>query len=78
MDDPTGPMRTSSWPPPPATVVQHQPGIIPDVSSPTTEAPPLMFNLDNNYSSWDEAYVEPTWSITANHSAQMCQNMLRM
>jgi hypothetical protein len=58
-------------------VVQHQPVIIPDVSSPTTEAPPAMLNLDDNYSSSDEAYIEPAGSITADHSAQRHKKILK-
>jgi len=70
MDNHSGPKRTTSQPPPPPTVVQHRPVIVPDVSSLTTEAPPAMLNLDNNYSSSDEAYIEPARSITAGHSAK--------
>jgi hypothetical protein len=40
------------------------------VSSPTTEAPPAMLNLDDNYSSLDEAYIEPAGLIMADHSAK--------
>ena len=58
-------------------VVQHRPVIIPDVSSLTTEAPPAMLNLDDNYSSLDEAYIEPAGSITAGHSAKRRKKMLK-
>jgi hypothetical protein len=51
-------------------VVQHQPVIIPDVSSSTTEAPPAMLSLDDNYSSSGKAYIELAGSITADHSAK--------
>jgi len=79
MDDHSGLKRTSSRPPPPPppTVVQHRPVIIPDVSSPTTEAPPAMLNLDDNYSSSDEAYIEPAPSITADHSAKWRKKTLK-
>ena len=70
MDNHSGPQRTPSQPPPPPTVVQHRTVIVPDVSSLTTEAPPAMLNLDDNYSSSDEAYIEPARSITAGHSAK--------
>jgi len=70
MDNHSGPKRTSSQPPPPPTVVQHRPVIVPDVSSLTTEAPPTMLNLDDNYSSSDEAYIELAGLITAGHSAK--------
>jgi hypothetical protein len=76
MDDHSGLKCTSSQPPPPPTVVQHQPVIIPDVSSPTTEVPPAMLNLDNNYSSSDKAYIEPVRSITTDHSAKRCKKTL--
>jgi len=78
MDDHSGPKRTSSQPPPPPpTVVQHRPDIIADVSSPTTEAPPAMLNLDDNYSSSDEAYIEPAGSITPDHSAKWHKKTLK-
>jgi hypothetical protein len=77
MDDHSGLKRTSSQPPPPPTVVQHQPVIISDVSSPTTEAPPAMLNLDNNYNSSDKAYIEPAGSITADHSAKRHKKTLK-
>jgi len=70
MDNHSGPKCTSSKPPPPATVAQDRPVIIPDVSSLTAEAPPAMLNLDDNYSSSDEAYIEPAGWITAGHSAR--------
>jgi len=41
-----------------------------DVSSLTTESPPAMLNLQDNYSSSDEAYIKPAGSITAGHSAR--------
>jgi len=78
MDDHSGSKCTSSRPPPPPTVVQHRPVIIPDVSSPTTEAPPAMLNLDDNYCSSDEAYNEPASSITADHSAKQCKYLLHV
>ena len=78
MGDHSGPKCTSSQPPPLPTVVQHRPVIIADVSSPTTEAPPAMLNLDNNYSSSDEAYIEPAEAITADHSALGCKKMLHV
>jgi hypothetical protein len=59
MDNHSGPKRTSSQPPPPPTVVQHRPVIVPDVSLLTSEAPPAMLNLEDNYSSSNEAYIEP-------------------
>jgi len=77
MDNHSGPKRTSSQPPPPPTVVQHQLVIIPDVSSLTTEAPPAILNLDNDYSSSDEAYIEPAWSITAGHLAKRHKKTLK-
>jgi len=77
MDDHSGPKHTSSHPPPPPTVVQHRPVIIPDVSSPTTEAPPAMLNIDDNYSSSDKAYIERAGSITADHSAKRCKKTLK-
>ena len=77
MDDHSGPKRTSYRPPSPPTVVQHRPVIIPDVSSPTTEAPPEMLNLDDNYSSSDDAYIEPAGSITADHSANRRNKTLK-
>jgi len=77
MDDHSSPKHTSSQPPPPPTVVQHRLVIIPDVSSPTTEAPPAMLNLGDNYSSSDEAYIEPAESITADHSAKRCKKTLK-
>ena len=77
MDNHSGPKRTSSQPPPPPTVVQHRPVIMPDVSSLTTEAPPAMLNLDDNYSSSDEAYIEPAGLITAGHLAKWRKNTLK-
>ena len=77
MDDHSGLKCTSSQPPPPPTVVQHRPVIIPDVSSSTTEAPPAMLNLDDNYSFSDEAYIESAWSITADHSAKRRKKTLK-
>jgi len=68
--DHADPKCTTSQLPPPPTVVQHQLVIVPDVSSPSIEAPPAMLNLDNDYSSSDEAYIEPAKSITADHSAK--------
>jgi hypothetical protein len=47
------------------------------VSSPTTEAPPAVLNLDDNYSSSDEAYIEPAGSITAEHSAKRHKKTLK-
>jgi len=77
MDNHSSPKRTTSQPPPPPTVVQHRPVIIPDVSSLTTEAPSAMLDLDNNYSSSDEAYVEPAGSITAGHLAKRRKKTLK-
>jgi hypothetical protein len=77
MDDHSGQKHTSCRPPLPPTVVQHRLVIIPDVSSPTTEAPPAMLNLDDNYSSSDEAYIEPARSITADHSVKRCKKTLK-
>jgi hypothetical protein len=74
MDSHSGPKRTSSQPPPTPTVVQHLPVIVPDVFSLTTEAPPAMLNPDNNYSSSDQAYIEPAGSIIAGHLAKPPQN----
>ena len=51
--------------------------MIPDVSSLTTEAPPGMLKLDDNYSSSDEAYIEPAGSITAGHSAMRHKKTLK-
>jgi len=68
---------TSSQPPPPPTVVQHQPVIIPDGSSRTTEAPPAMFNLVDNYSALDKAYIEPARQITTDHSAKLPKKTLK-
>jgi hypothetical protein len=73
MDDHSGPKCISSRPPPLPTVVQHWPVIIHDVSSPTTEAPPAMLNLDDNYSSSDKAYIEPARSIMADYLAKPCK-----
>jgi hypothetical protein len=58
MDNHSGPKCTSSQTPPPPTVVQHCPGIIPDGSSLSTEAPPAILDLDDNNSSSDAAYIE--------------------
>jgi len=77
MDNDSGPKHSSSQPPPPPTVVHHRPVIIPDVSSLTTEAPPAMLNLDDDYSSSDEAYIEPAGSITAGHSVKQCKKALK-
>jgi len=77
MDNHSGPKRTSSQRPPPPTVVQHRPVIIPDVSSLTTEAPPAMLNHDDNYSSSDEAYIEPAGLITACHSAKQRKKTIK-
>jgi hypothetical protein len=77
MDNHSGAKCTFSQPPPPPTVVQHRPVIIPDVSLLTTEAPPAMFNLNDNYSSSDEAYIEPGRLITAGHSAKRRKKMLK-
>ena len=77
MDNHSGPKRPSSQPPPPPTVVQHRPVIVPDVSSLTTEAPPAMLNLDDNYSSTDEVYIEPAEAITAGHSAKQRKKTLK-
>jgi len=77
MDNHSSPMRTSSQSPPPPTVVQHQPAIIPDVSSPTTEASPKLLNLDDNYSCTDEAYIEPGRSITTDRSAKWYKKTIK-
>jgi len=77
MDNHSGSKRSSSQPPPPPTVVQHRPVIIPDVSSLTTEAPPAIINLDDNYSSLYKAYIEAAWSITAGHLARRCKKTLK-
>jgi len=77
MGDHSGPKCTTSQPQPPPTVVQHRPVIIPDVSSPTTEAPPAMLNIDDNYSSSDEAYIEPAGPITTDHSAKLRKKTLK-
>ena len=69
--------NTSSQPPPPPTVVQQRPVIIRDVSSLTTEAPPAMLNLDDVYSSSDEAYIGRAGSITAGHSAKRRKKTLQ-
>jgi len=72
----SGPKRTSSKPPLPLTVVMHWPDIIPDLSSPTTEAPAAMFNLDDIYSFSDKAYIEPAVLLIADHSANRCHKTL--
>jgi len=77
MDDHSGPKCTTSQPPPPPTVVQHRPGIIPDVSSPTNEAPLAILNLDDNYSSSEKAYIEAAGLITADHSARRHKKTLK-
>jgi len=61
MDNHPGAKCTSSRPPPPPTVIQHQSVIIPGVSSPTTEAPPAIYNLNVNYSFLDKSYTKPAW-----------------
>ena len=63
------PTTTSQQPPPP-TVVQHRVVTIPKVSSPTTETPHAMLNLDDNYSSSDETEIEPAGLITTDHLAK--------
>ena len=77
MDNHSGPQCTSSQSPPPPPVVQVRPVIVPDVSSLTTEAPHAMLNLDDIYSTSDEAYSEPAGSITAGHSAKRCKKTLK-
>jgi hypothetical protein len=77
MDNHSGPKLSSSQQPSPPTVVQHQPIILPNVSSLTTEAPPAILNLDDNYSSSDEAYIEPAGSITAGYSAKQRKKTLK-
>ena len=77
MDNHSGPKRTSSQPPPASTVVQHRLVIIPDVSSPATEAPPAIFNLNENYSSSVEAYLESAILITIDHSAKQHKKTLK-
>jgi len=77
MGDHSGPKCTSSQPPPPPTVVQHQPVIILDVSSPTTEAPPAILNLEDNYSSSGKVYFVPFGPIITNHSAKLRKKMLK-
>jgi len=62
-------MSTFSQPPPPPIVVQPQPVIMADVSSPTTQAPPAILNLDDNYNSSEEVHIQPAMSIKVNHSA---------
>jgi len=78
MDDHCCPGCTSSEPPPPPTVVQHRPVIIPDASSPTTDAPSAMLNLDDSYSSSDKTYIEPAGSITADHLAKRLKKTLKI
>jgi hypothetical protein len=46
------------------------------VSSPTTKIPLAILNLDNNYSSSNEVYIEPAKSITTDHSAKWHQKTL--
>jgi len=77
MDNHSGPKHTFSQLPPPPTVVQHRPVIMSDVSSLTTEAPPAMLILDDNYSSLDEAYIEPAGLITAGHLAKWRKKTLK-
>jgi hypothetical protein len=72
----SGSMCTSTRAPPPPTVVQHRPVIMPDVSSPIAEAPPAMLNFDDNYSSLDNPYIEPARSITTYYSAKRHKKML--
>jgi hypothetical protein len=67
MDDHSSAKCTSSRPSPPLTVVQHKPVITHDVSSPTDEASPAMFNLIGIYTFSDEVYIEPAGSIMADH-----------
>jgi hypothetical protein len=45
------------------------------VSLPTTEDAPAMLNLVDNYCSGDEAYIEPAWQITTDHSATLRKTM---
>jgi len=68
---------TMSHPSPPPVVIQHWPVIISDVSLPTTEAPPAMLNLVNNYCSWDKAYIEQAWLITTYHSATLRKRIIK-
>jgi len=60
-------MCTSARLPPLPEMVQYQLVIISDVSSPTTNAPPAIFNLGKNGSFSDAVYIEPAESITANY-----------
>jgi hypothetical protein len=48
------------------------------MSSPTTKAPLAIFNVEDNYNSSDEAYIEPAEAITADHSALCCKKMLHV
>jgi len=77
MDNHSGLKGTSSEPPPPPTVVWKRLVIMPDVSALTTEAPPAMLNLDDNYSSLDEAYIARSESITAGHSVKLRKKTLK-
>ena len=47
------------------------------MSSPTTEAPPAMLNLDDNYSSLDKEYIGPAVLIPADQSAKWRKNTLK-
>jgi hypothetical protein len=47
------------------------------VTSPTTVAPSAMLNLDDNYSSSNETYIEPAESITTDHSAKQLKKTLQ-
>jgi hypothetical protein len=70
MDNHSGLTLTTSQLPPPPTAVQHWPVIIDGVSSPTTQAPPVMLNRDDNYSSSEMVYIEPARSITHHYLAK--------
>jgi len=47
------------------------------VSSLTTEAPPALLNLNDNYSFPDAAYIDPAGSSSADYSAKQCKKTLK-
>ena len=77
MDNHSGQKCTSIQLPPPPTVALNRLVIIFPGPSPTAEAPTEMLNCDDNYSSSDKVYIEPVWSITADHSAKQCKKSVK-
>jgi hypothetical protein len=77
MDNHSGRKCTSLQTLAPPTVVQHQPDIIPNVTSLTTEAPPSMLKLHINFSSSDEAYIDTAGWITAGHPEMLSKKTLK-